>query len=105
MTQRKTDKSQQKKDAEIGNLIADAMTVSWNRAIDSAAQVVLRYLSAYPIEVFPQAPAGKHGKTVDSCSASALRSVLPSIAEDIQKLKRVNRFSAKDKKARKTKVR
>ena len=53
--------------------------------VEECAQIVEFYLAKYPISVFPQAPAGQHGATVDSCSASALRAVLPFIAEDIRR--------------------
>ena len=59
----------------------------WNAAVEQAHQIVLSYLKAYPADIFSEAPVGQHGKTVDSCSASALRAVLPKIAEDIKRLK------------------
>ncbi len=38
----------------------------------------------YPISIFIEPPSGEHGKTVDACSAAAIRSILPVLAEDIR---------------------
>jgi hypothetical protein len=55
-------------------------------ALEDAARVVEWYLSHYSASVFVQPEPGQHGKTVDACSAAALREVLPHIADDIRKL-------------------
>ncbi len=55
-------------------------------AIESAAQIVEQWLSRYPADVFIQPEPGQRGKTVDACSAAALRAVLPNIAADIRRL-------------------
>lgn len=58
----------------------------FNRALELAAQIVDRYLAAYPENIFIPPVPGQHGKTVDACSAAALRAVLPNIARDIREL-------------------
>lgn len=64
---------------------AVAAAVSAER--ERCAKVVDEYLNAYPENLFPAPDFGKHGSTVDSCSAAALRNVLPNIAHDIRALK------------------
>ena len=59
---------------------------AWRSGVESAAQVVEKYLASYHEGVFTQPQPGQHGKTVDACSAAALRAVLPSIIEDIRRL-------------------
>lgn len=56
--------------------------------IEECVQVVESYLAAYPEDIFPNLPKGKHGKTVDGCAANALRAVLPHIIKDLRALKR-----------------
>jgi len=63
------------------------LKLSWDIAIEYAAQLVTNRLSAYPLSVFPQPPYGQHGNTVDSCSAAAIRATLPGLAADIRNLK------------------
>lgn len=58
-----------------------------NLVIEACARVVDMYAAHYPLDVFPAPPAGEHGTTVDSCSAAALRAVLPEVARDIRALK------------------
>ena len=38
----------------------------------------------YPEKIFREPPPGEHGKTVDGCSARALRTALPEIAKAIR---------------------
>ena len=52
--------------------------------LTEAASTVLNQLRFYPVDVFPTPPRGKHGKTVDSCSAAALRAMLPNLARTLQ---------------------
>jgi len=54
--------------------------------VESAAQVVDKQIEAYPESVFIPPPDGQHGKTVDACSAAALRAVLPVVARKIRQL-------------------
>lgn len=44
------------------------------------------YIAAYPPDVFPPPPKGQHGRTVDSCSAAALRAVLPNVLRDLREI-------------------
>jgi len=60
---------------------------SYDLAVDKSAEIVLHWLSAYPETVFPGAEPGQHGKTVDACSAAALRAILPNILADLLMLK------------------
>jgi hypothetical protein len=55
-------------------------------AREECAALIGRYLSTYPPDIFIEPPRGQHGTTVDSCSARALRGVLPNIAFDIRGL-------------------
>lgn len=59
---------------------------AWAAGVEASAKIVDDYLSAYPVAVFSEPPAGQHGVTVDACSAAAIRAILPNIAEDIRKL-------------------
>lgn len=59
---------------------------AWRSGVESAVQVVEEYLRAYPESVFFPPPTGQHGNTIDACSASALRAVLPEIIADIKRL-------------------
>jgi hypothetical protein len=60
---------------------------AWRAGVESAAQVIDGYLSAYPENVFfPPPSPGQHCSTVDGCSAAALRAVLPEMKKDIMKL-------------------
>ena len=59
---------------------------NYNAGVRDAAKIVEQYLQSYPTSVFPEPPQGQHGITIDACSASALRAVLPNIIEDIRKL-------------------
>ena len=58
-----------------------------NEVIEECDDIVRRYLSAYPPDIFIPPPIGEHGETVDACSASALRAILPNIIRDIDSLK------------------
>lgn len=53
-------------------------TVEW------CAVTVEDFEKLYPKKVFREPPAGQHGKTVDGCSARAIRGVLPVIAEKLR---------------------
>lgn len=50
--------------------------------------VVVEYLHArlasYPLDVFPEPPAGEHGRDVDACSARAIRFILGSCISEIE---------------------
>ena len=59
---------------------------AYRAGVESAAQVVDQQVEVYPESVFIPPPAGQHGKTVDACSAAALRAVLPVVARKIRQL-------------------
>lgn len=59
---------------------------AYRAGVESAAQVVDEQVKAYPESVFIPPPDGQHGKTVDACSAAALRAVLPVVARKIRQL-------------------
>jgi len=50
---------------------------------NACATVVLEYALHFPEDIFTPPPPGKHGKTVDACSAAAIRAVCPVIAQNI----------------------
>lgn len=51
---------------------------------EACAALVEERAQYYPTDVFiPPAP-GEHGRTIDGCSAQAIRCVLPGIAHDIR---------------------
>ena len=47
--------------------------------------IIKRWRAYYPRTLFKEPPAGKHGKTVDACSARAIREVISGILQDIRK--------------------
>ena len=51
---------------------------------ERCAKLVEDWAKAYPASMFGEPEFGKHGPTVDSCSAKALRTILPTIAEEIR---------------------
>ncbi len=54
--------------------------------IETAAQIVEGFSAFYPTDIFPEPPPGQHGDTVDACSASAIRHVLPAIADRVRSM-------------------
>ena len=54
---------------------------------EQCARVVDQWLLAYPEAIFTPPAPGEHGKTVDGCSAAALRAALPNVAKDIRNRK------------------
>lgn len=50
----------------------------------ACAEIVDGFIAAYPERFFPEPPAGQHGRTIDACSARALRGVLPNVAAAIR---------------------
>lgn len=56
-------------------------------ALEEAVKVIHGYATAYPEDIFIPPPPGEHGKTVDACSARALRVILPNIERDVAALK------------------
>lgn len=56
------------------------------RVIEEAAKVAEGYEQNYPEDIFPEPPSGEHGRTIDTCSARALRRVLPLVIRDIRAL-------------------
>ncbi len=51
---------------------------------ERCAAIVQSHMRFYPENIFHEPPLGEHGKTVDACSAAAIRSILPVLAEDIR---------------------
>jgi len=64
----------------VGKEVADAIKAERERI----AKLVEDWAKAYPASMFGEPEFGKHGPTVDSCSAKALRTILPTIAEEIR---------------------
>lgn len=61
----------------------DAFIMGRESMRDEASQTVTDFAKHYPESVFVPPPAGQHGKTVDACSAAAIRGVIPSISKGI----------------------
>ena len=57
------------------------------RATEEFYVILERWSRAYPTDVFPEPPAGQHGKTVDACSASMGRHVTKKLLEDFGDVK------------------
>jgi NTP pyrophosphatase (non-canonical NTP hydrolase) len=47
---------------------------------ERCATIVESFAAHYPVSVFPPPSPGEHGKTVDACSARAIRCILPVLA-------------------------
>ena len=62
------------------------MSMNVAKAIERerCAKVVEDFAKAYPVGIFIPPPEGKHGATVDACSARALRETLPGVADKIR---------------------
>lgn len=54
--------------------------------LGQAVTILEEALAAYSYSVFPDLPPGEHGKTVDACSAAALRGVLPGLIASVRAL-------------------
>ena len=50
------------------------------RALEAVQELSFQWAQAYPTSIFPEPPAGEHGKTVDSCSASMARHMANALA-------------------------
>lgn len=55
-----------------------------NRVRREIIELVREWQSHYPKSLFKDPPRGKHGKTVDACSARAIRMVLRGILKDLR---------------------
>lgn len=55
-----------------------------NRERSEIVTLIRQWKASYPIRLFKEPPAGKHGKTVDGCSARAIRMVLRGILKDLK---------------------
>ena len=66
--------------------IAEALTATRRAALLEAAQVVREFVQHYPTDIFIEPLPGQHGRTVDACSASAIRAICPTIANAIDRL-------------------
>lgn len=56
-------------------------------ALLEAAQVVREFVQHYPTDIFIEPLPGQHGRTVDACSASAIRAICPVIADALDRLR------------------
>ena len=61
---------------------------AWQAAIkqerERCAKIAQDFSKHYPKETFIEPPPGKHGESVDACSARAIRHVCPVIADAIK---------------------
>jgi len=64
--------------------IRNARIGGWKDGLEVAAHILETKLSHYPVSIFPEPPPGMHGKTVDACSASALRIGLRQWADEVR---------------------
>ena len=70
---------------DIGRII-ELLDETRRAALLEAAQVVREFAKHYPTDIFIEPLPGQHGRTVDACSASAIRAICPTIANDIDRL-------------------
>lgn len=66
--------------------IANALLTVRKETKEEDVGIVEQFIAAYPTDIFREPPPRKHGKTVDGCSAAALRQVLPNVIQAIRKL-------------------
>ena len=66
--------------------IGDAIKTARQEALREAARVVREFVKHYPTDIFIEPLPGQHGKTVDGCSASAIRAICPTIANELDRL-------------------
>ena len=67
--------------------MCDAITAAVREALKEAEKIVHGYATAYPEDIFIPPPPHEHGRTIDACSARALRAVLPNVERDIAALR------------------
>jgi len=61
---------------------------SWDNKVDAIKAIILDWLKAYPTDIFLEPPKGEHAKTVDGCSAHAIRYCCRKILEQIGELEK-----------------
>lgn len=66
-------------DRDLRYMLANARA----EGMRGAAIVVEKWATRYPADIFGEPPNGGHGASVDSCSARAIRSVMPLVAFEI----------------------
>lgn len=73
-----------------GSLVCEECAYDKGReqALDSAKELANKFLTFYEDDVFLEPPTGMHGKTVDACSARAIRHILKVVIRDLGELKR-----------------
>jgi hypothetical protein len=71
-------------DAVLGTAIAEeiqeARIEGARLALKAAAKKAEDQIKLYPLSVWPEPPDGEHGKTVDACSARAMRKAFEIMA-------------------------
>lgn len=65
-------------------IVASLRKQGASRERSEIIQLIRQWKSHYPTTVFKDPPPGKHGKTVDACSARAIRMVLRGILKDLK---------------------
>jgi hypothetical protein len=68
---------------EAVECIAAAMAEARREWVNYMVEVLKENLEHYTIDVFPEPPKGEHGKTIDSCSARALRWYIGRLIKDL----------------------
>lgn len=76
-----TDQALAMLDREISRQDAEAETLK--KAVREALDVVAEN---YPLDIFPEPAPGKHGKTVDACSARGIRHGLNLVRLDLERV-------------------
>ena len=66
--------------------VCTSMNVATTIERERCAKVVEDFAKAYPTTVFLEPEEGEHGQTVDACSARAIRTVLPEVAEKVREV-------------------
>jgi len=64
--------------------VCEAIQAAVAEEREQCAKILDDWPSHYPTDIFIQPPSGQHGKTVDACSAAAIRAICPNIAAAIR---------------------
>lgn len=67
---------------DAGEMIAQAL----REVVEEAIAKVKVWQDAYPVDVFEEPEPGKHGKTVDGCSARMGRHMAKKLIEEIREI-------------------
>lgn len=69
----------------VETLVRDCVAQAVTEERERTAKLVEAWAGHYPADIWIEPSRGEHGKTVDGCSARAIRSICPKIADAIRK--------------------